>query len=160
MWGRLRRAPRPFRAAGGYLPARRDQHQQLQLQQQQQHYRDEASRQYGAAADTVSVSFGDAASAFGYADLELGSSADDVLLEPSAAGSIGSGCSGGGGGAVGSDIGAVYGGVGGGSDSIIGGGANGGSSTMYNAPGSRMTSRYRFRDLLLGDFAFNDDGER
>lgn len=25
---------------------------------------------------------------------------------------------------------------------------------------SRMTSRYRFRDLLLGDFAFNDDGER
>lgn len=28
-------------------------------------------------------------------------------------------------------------------------------------PGSvKMTSRYRFRDLLLGDFAFNDDGER
>lgn len=24
----------------------------------------------------------------------------------------------------------------------------------------KMTSRYRFRDLLLGDFAFNDDGER
>ncbi|KAJ6641534.1 hypothetical protein Bhyg_06473 [Pseudolycoriella hygida] len=28
-------------------------------------------------------------------------------------------------------------------------------------PGSaKMNSRYRFRDLLLGDFAFNDDGER
>lgn len=28
-------------------------------------------------------------------------------------------------------------------------------------PGAvKMTSRYRFRDLLLGDFAFNDDGER
>lgn len=25
---------------------------------------------------------------------------------------------------------------------------------------SKMTARYRFRDLLLGDFAFNDDGER
>lgn len=29
-----------------------------------------------------------------------------------------------------------------------------------NMCASRMTSRYRFRDLLLGDFAFNDDGER
>lgn len=25
---------------------------------------------------------------------------------------------------------------------------------------ARMTARYRFRDLLLGDFSFNDDGER
>lgn len=25
---------------------------------------------------------------------------------------------------------------------------------------SKMTTRYRFRDLLLGDFSFNDDGER
>lgn len=24
----------------------------------------------------------------------------------------------------------------------------------------KMTARYRFRDLLLGDFSFNDDGER
>lgn len=32
------------------------------------------------------------------------------------------------------------------------------SSTITNVP--KMTTRYRFRDLLLGDFSFNDDGER
>lgn len=39
------------------------------------------------------------------------------------------------------------------------------TSTMYGGVGSvaaagRLTPRYRFRDLLMGDFAFNDDGER
>lgn len=39
------------------------------------------------------------------------------------------------------------------------------NSTMYGGVGSvaaagRLTPRYRFRDLLMGDFAFNDDGER
>lgn len=32
------------------------------------------------------------------------------------------------------------------------------SSTVTNVP--KMATRYRFRDLLLGDFSFNDDGER
>lgn len=32
------------------------------------------------------------------------------------------------------------------------------SSSFTNLP--KMTTRYRFRDLLLGDFSFNDDGER
>lgn len=32
------------------------------------------------------------------------------------------------------------------------------SSSITNVP--KMTTRYRFRDLLLGDFSFNDDGER
>lgn len=34
--------------------------------------------------------------------------------------------------------------------------------TLTNVSGSttKMTTRYRFRDLLLGDFSFNDDGER
>lgn len=27
-------------------------------------------------------------------------------------------------------------------------------------PKMSLPPRYRFRDLLLGDFAFNDDGER
>lgn len=33
------------------------------------------------------------------------------------------------------------------------------SSSFTNVP-TKMTTRYRFRDLLLGDFSFNDDGER
>lgn len=33
-------------------------------------------------------------------------------------------------------------------------------STIYPPSNTKMTSRYRFRDLLLGDFSFNDDGER
>lgn len=33
-------------------------------------------------------------------------------------------------------------------------------STHYQQNTSKMTARYRFRDLLLGDFSFNDDGER
>lgn len=32
---------------------------------------------------------------------------------------------------------------------------DGNSSKMYMPP-----PRYRFRDLIMGDFAFNDDGER
>lgn len=32
------------------------------------------------------------------------------------------------------------------------------SSSFTNLP--KMATRYRFRDLLLGDFSFNDDGER
>lgn len=32
------------------------------------------------------------------------------------------------------------------------------STSFTNLP--KMTTRYRFRDLLLGDFSFNDDGER
>lgn len=32
------------------------------------------------------------------------------------------------------------------------------SSSFTNIP--KMATRYRFRDLLLGDFSFNDDGER
>lgn len=32
------------------------------------------------------------------------------------------------------------------------------SSSFTNLP--KMTTRYRFRDFLLGDFSFNDDGER
>lgn len=39
------------------------------------------------------------------------------------------------------------------------------ASTMFGGVGAvaaagRLTPRYRFRDLLMGDFAFNDDGER
>lgn len=33
-------------------------------------------------------------------------------------------------------------------------------STSINVNTNSMTTRYRFRDLLLGDFSFNDDGER
>lgn len=32
--------------------------------------------------------------------------------------------------------------------------------TIYHQSNTKMTARYRFRDLLLGDFSFNDDGER
>lgn len=32
------------------------------------------------------------------------------------------------------------------------------SSSITNI--TKMATRYRFRDLLLGDFSFNDDGER
>lgn len=33
-------------------------------------------------------------------------------------------------------------------------------NTASSSSTSKMTTRYRFRDLLLGDFSFNDDGER
>lgn len=32
--------------------------------------------------------------------------------------------------------------------------------TNVSSSTTKMTTRYRFRDLLLGDFSFNDDGER
>lgn len=32
--------------------------------------------------------------------------------------------------------------------------------TNISSSTTKMTTRYRFRDLLLGDFSFNDDGER
>lgn len=32
--------------------------------------------------------------------------------------------------------------------------------TNIGSSTTKMTTRYRFRDLLLGDFSFNDDGER
>lgn len=34
------------------------------------------------------------------------------------------------------------------------------NSTKENIQKVVLPPRYRFRDLLLGDFAFNDDGER
>lgn len=41
---------------------------------------------------------------------------------------------------------------------------NGSTTTMFGGAGvpaaGRIAPRYRFRDLLMGDFAFNDDGER
>lgn len=34
------------------------------------------------------------------------------------------------------------------------------TSLNLNINASSMTTRYRFRDLFLGDFSLNDDGER
>lgn len=31
---------------------------------------------------------------------------------------------------------------------------------LWDSPDTPLPPRYRLRDLLLGDFAFNDDGER
>lgn len=46
-----------------------------------------------------------------------------------------------------------------GTDALLPEPTDSGGTAMY-ATASRTTSRYRFRDLLMGDFAFNDDGER
>lgn len=34
------------------------------------------------------------------------------------------------------------------------------AATEFAPAAPKMSTRYRFRDLLLGDFSFNDDGER
>ncbi|KAH8237159.1 hypothetical protein KR038_005736, partial [Drosophila bunnanda] len=157
LWTRLR-SPRPNRATGGYLltgtsAPREDEFVagRRHLQEQQEEHHQLGRRGYAAAAEECLINVTD------FSDIQISGGTGEAavartiteLRVPTITTSHISGSSNTTSNTCNSN-----------SSNINGSNINN-SNTSSNSNMSRIIQpRYRFRDLLLGDFSFNDDGER